>query len=388
MKILLINVVYAKGSTGSIIHSLYSEYRRKGHDAYVIYGRGQNIHNDSNVKKCTIEIESKVHHFFSTFFGNMYGGMFFSTLKIISFIKKVKPDYVNLHCLNGYFVNIYRLLKFLARNNYKVLLSMHAEFMMTGGCGYTIECNKYLSDSCKKCPRFNEINSPMSINSAHNNYIKMSRAINLFDDKKLKVSCVSPWLSKRYKESPIYKKYDIYTILNPVDDIFINDFSGHFYNKKYILYVTSDFYDKEKNGTGIIKLATAMSDTNFIVVSTKKIFNPPMLHNVEFISGGISKEALRDYYFNADCLVLLSKRETFSMPVAEALSCGIPVAGFKNGGSESFSSSFNTIWCKFDDYHSLEEAIRHFMKQCKKEKNLSFSKDKICDNYLKLLKGF
>ena len=40
MKILLINSVYNKGSTGNIVKSLYEGYKEYGHDTFVIYGRG------------------------------------------------------------------------------------------------------------------------------------------------------------------------------------------------------------------------------------------------------------------------------------------------------------------------------------------------------------
>lgn len=82
----------------------------------------------------------------------MYGGCLISTDKLFRIIKKEKPDIVHLHCLNGYFINIYRLITFLKNNNYKTVLTLHAEFMYTANCGHALECDKWKT-GCGKCPR-------------------------------------------------------------------------------------------------------------------------------------------------------------------------------------------------------------------------------------------
>ena len=304
MKILLINVVYNKGSTGNIVKSLYEAYKDEGHDPYVIFGRGKNNFNDSKIEKHTFEFESKLHHFVSSVFGNMYGGMFFSTRRIIRAIKKIKPDCVNLHCLNGYFVNIYKLLNFLQKNNYKTLLTMHADFMMTGGCGYSVDCQNYLTCMCKNCKRVKEFNSRFSFNRTHFYFNKMKNSISKFKKNNLKITCVSPWLAKRYSESSIYKNFDVCSIENPVDDIFFKANNLNLIEDKYFLYVTPNFYDKEKNGIEIEKIAGLLPNYKFIVVSTKKVDYAPLNSNIQIISGGVDKETLVKYYRNAIALVV------------------------------------------------------------------------------------
>lgn len=385
MKILLFNVVYSKGSTGNITESLYKGYKEFGHEVKVLYGRSSKVLDDPNIFKCTSELESKIHHLWSRFTGNMYGGMVISTKRIIKKIKKFNPDMVHVHCINGYFVNIYKLLTFLASKKYKTILTMHADFMMTGGCGYTVDCNKYLNSQCKGCPRVHEFNSRISLNRTKTFYNKFKKAISKFDYDNLRITCVSPWLAERYKQSPIYKDYMVSTVLNPVDDIYFQKSKNNPYvNKsKNILYVTSDIYDKEKSGFFIEDLAEKLPDYNFTILCSKNVKYRSEHSNINFISGTtLSKNDIRDYYSNAESTILLSKRETYSMIVAESLVCGTPVVGFKCGGPESVGFSKQAFFVDYGDVNDLVVKIKEAKEDVIIDKKVD--KESICREYLKL----
>ena len=316
MKILLVNGVYEKGSTGNIVKTLYTNFKNAGEDTYVLYGRG-NKNSDYHIVKRTFEFESKIHHFFSLISGNLYGGMLFSTTRIIKFIRKNKPDVVNVHCANGYFVNIYRLLSWLAKANIKTILTMHADFMMTGGCGIAGECNKHKTDQCKKCPFIHEFNRKFSLNRTNHFYNKMLKSVAKFDKKNLKITCVSPWLADRYSSSSIYSKFLVDSVINPVDDLFFTEpLKNPYISKQNILYVTPDITDKVKSGHFIDEIAKKRPDINFTIICTKNIDFEFASSNITYIKGGVSKDKLRDYYHYADGTILLSKRETFSLVVA------------------------------------------------------------------------
>lgn len=71
------------------------------------------------------------------------------------------------------------------------------------------------------------------------------------------------------------------------------------------------------------------------------------------------KNELADFYRKADVALTLSQRETYGMTVAEALLCGTPVVGFKNGGSESIALSGHTQFVEFGDVKKLADIIRN-----------------------------
>lgn len=388
MKILFVNVVYGAGSTGNIVKNLFNECS-KTNEAYLIYGRGKKVHQ-KNIFKLTSELESKVHHLISKITGNMYGGMFFSTRRIINKIKDIKPDIVNLHCINGYFVNIYKLLRWLAKNNIKTVLTAHADFMMTGGCGYTVECNKYLKEECKKCQNFKTFNGKISLNRANKNYKIMYDNIALFSKNNFALTCVSPWLAKRYEESPIYKGFNIKTILNPIDPIFMEKgLKNPYENKTNVLYVTPNIYDYVKCGWLIDELAKQRNDVNFTVICTRDVDYSFSSKNIVYIKGGVEKKLLRDYYFFADATVLLSKRETFSMVVSESLSCGTPVYGFKSGGPETIADANNSVFIDERDINALSKclfSVRKNKEEIRKESFKKYSLESISKEYIDLYK--
>lgn len=386
MKIVLMNVVYDKGSTGHIVKTLFEELKSNGHDVTVLYGRGKKQNSTEIIKK-TYELESKIHHLISKITGNMYGGMFFSTKRIIKTLKRIKPDVVNLHCINGYFVNISKLLKWLADNKIKTILTMHADFMMTGGCGYAVDCQKYLTSECKNCEKMHEINGRFSLNRTYKTYFNFKEAIKSFNKDKIKVTCVSPWLTERYRNSPIYKDIDVDCILNPVDDVFFTEAKENPYStNNNVLYVTPDIHDSVKSGYLIKDLAKSRPDLNFTIICIKKVEFKHDCPNINFIGGGVSREKLRDFYYFADSVVLLSKRETFSMVVAEALCCGTKVCGFKCGGAESIAIKPYGNFVEYSNIELLSKLLtsENYSKEyIKKASFNAYNKAKITQQYLK-----
>ena len=191
-----INCVYNLGSTGKIVYDLHNELKANGIESVVCYGRGKKV-KEENVYKTCGELYSKLNNLWSRITGIMYGGCLISTDKLFRIIKKEKPDIVHLHCLNGYFVNIYRLITFLKNNNYKTVLTLHAEFMYTANCGHALECDKWKT-GCGKCPRLRSETKSWFIDGTAKSWKKMKRAFQGFDKNIIKIIAVSDWI-KKYK---------------------------------------------------------------------------------------------------------------------------------------------------------------------------------------------
>ena len=139
MKILQINNVYDFGSTGKITRDIHHGLLEKGYESVVYYGRRYKTDDHSVYKICS-EFYGKAQNGLYQITGIKYGGCFFSTNRLLSAIKHEKPDVVHLQCLNGHFVNIYRLVEYLKESNIPTVLTLHAEFMYTGNCGHSYEC--------------------------------------------------------------------------------------------------------------------------------------------------------------------------------------------------------------------------------------------------------
>ena len=112
MKILQVNVMFQRGSTGKIVNDIHNVLRKKGIESVVCYGRERHKKIcEHNVYKFCREFEGDLHHLFSLFGISLsYGGCYIPTKRLVKIIDKERPDIVHLHCINGYCVNIFKLL--------------------------------------------------------------------------------------------------------------------------------------------------------------------------------------------------------------------------------------------------------------------------------------
>jgi hypothetical protein len=111
-------------------------------------------------------------------------------------------------------------------------------------------------------------------------------------------------------------------------------------------------------------------------------FSSKNVLNLGFIS---SPELMASLYRNAQCTLILSKVESFSMPTAESLCCGTPVVGFKAGGPESFA---NRCFSSFVDQNDLEglalQILRFSSNKPAKQSASNFEPEIIASQYLQV----
>lgn len=395
MRVLQINCVYKFGSTGKIVYDLHSAYIEQGIESYVCYGRGAKT-DDNNVYKTASEVVAKGYNFLSRFTGIQYGGAYRATNKLIYKIKEIQPDIVHLHCINGFFVNIYRLLEYLKCNEIKTVLTLHAEFMYTGSCGYALECEQWRkSTGCRKCPQLREATGSYVLDRTALAWKKMKASLDDFDN--LVVVSVSPWLEQRAIESTIMKDKKHQCVLNGIDtNIFRYVGNEEFKSKiglagkKIAIYVTASF-SSFKGGTYIIELAKMMPEIIFLIVGNQgNIGSHP--DNIIPMGRVENQIELAKYYSMADVTVLTSKQETFSMVCAESLACGTPVVGFKAGAPEVICLSEYSMFCEYGDVEGMKEAIFDVINGAKYRKKETiarlaqekYSKDRMCSEYLEI----
>jgi len=80
--------------------------------------------------------------------------------------------------------------------------------------------------------------------------------------------------------------------------------------------------------------------------------------------GNLSDQALlAQYYSMANVTLLTSKRETFSMILAESLCCGTPVVGWKAGGPESIALKEYCHFSEQGDLDGLEQDMQRMLKE-------------------------
>lgn len=396
MRVLQINCVYGTGSTGKIVRDLHTAFLNKGIESFVCYGRGKKT-KEINVYKTANEIISKGNNVLSRFTGIQYAGSYLATKKIIKIIEEIKPDIVHLHCINGFFVNIYKLVSYLNKNSMPTVLTLHAEFMYTGNCGYALECEKWKSESgCNHCYQLKMATGSYFFDRTHAAWVRMKNVFANF--KNLEVISVSPWLEKRAKQSIILRDKIHRCIFNgiDVDNIFYYRKENaqnlrenlRLEGKRVVLYVTAAF-SKFKGADYVLELAKKMPETFFLVIGNKdSIEHCP--DNIIPIGRIENQEELAVYYSMADITILTSQKETFSMVCAESLSCGTPVVGFKAGAPEGISIQEYSIFCEYGDIELLRKALQDafcnssffYKEEISRRAKQIYSKEKMCDEYI------
>ena len=383
MKILQINNVYDFGSTGRITKDIHLGLLQKGFDSVVYYGRRYKT-KDPHVFKICSELYGKAQNGLYRISGVKYGGCIFSTNKLLRAIEREKPDVVHLQCLNGHFVNIYRLVDYLKRNKIPTVLTLHAEFMYTGGCSYALDCEQWRTGcGSAPCPLYKkELRSRMGDRSSIM-WERMREAFDGFD--RLVVVSVSPWLMDRAKGSAILSDKKHVVIYNGLDtDIFhrypkdvldgLRRELGFSADDKIVFHVSPSFDNNPENIKGgfyVLKLSEKLKDLKFVVAGK---YDPSLRvpENVKLLGSITDKLRLAMLYAMADVTVLTSKRETFSMVCAESLCCGTPVVGFKAGAPEMISLPAYSAFCEYGDLAALDLLLQEWTQ---KEKPVSVFED-------------
>lgn len=396
MKVLQINNVYNFGSTGKITRDIHHMLLQEGVESLVCYGRRYKT-EDKGVTKICSEVYGKANNLLSRITGLPYGGCHLATNKLIRIIRKEKPDIVHLQCLNGFFVNIYRLIEFLKQEQIPTVLTLHAEFMHTANCGHAYDCQKWKT-GCGDCPELRKATGSYFFDRTHESWMRMKRAFEGFE--KLTVVSVSPWLMERAKQSPILadkKHLTIYngldtTVFHPYETKHLRQELGIQPEEKVILHVTVGFSldpNHNKGGYYIRQLAERMKNEPVKIVVAGPVETKEQLPNNMVMLGSVNdQKKLAQLYSLADVTVITSKRETFSMVCAESLCCGTPVVGFKAGAPEQIAISEFGSFCEYGDVSKLKKVIEKQLQSLRQANAIAikgecnYSSDRMVARYI------
>ena len=363
MKILYLDVVCKQGSTGKIVYDLYAQSRADGHTAAVCYGRGPVV-AEENIFKFGLDWETRFHALMTRLTG--WTGCFspLSTRRLIRFMEDFRPDVVHIHELHAYFVNLKPLLRYLAGKKIPVVHTLHCEFSYTGKCGHSYECQRGKS-GCGAWPHLRDYRETVWFGRAGAMWAEKKKLFSALD--KLVITAPSQWLAQRARQSFLGTR-EVCVVHNGIDTahIFHPQSCGHLREKyhikpeeKVVLAVAPNLMSPQKGGRWVLKLAQEMRQENirFVLVGVSNLSEafPPHVTAVGLIR---DQEELAAHYSLADCFVICSERETFSMTCAEAFCCGTPVAGFTAGGAVETVPPPWGRFCSYGDVERLAELVR------------------------------
>jgi len=398
MRVLQINVNGMSGSTGKIVTDIKNVLLQEGYECVIAYGANDNINNENYIRICP-EFERRVNAAISRVTGVKHG--LFTSLsfyRLKSIIEREQPDIVHVHCPNGYIINLFKLLEYLGENKIKTVVTNHAEYYYTGGCGYSFDCELWKTG----CMRCNIIKGRIPFFDASKyTWNKFKDAFSCFDNDKLIITSVSPWTKSRAESSPAQCNFRHEVVKNGIDtsifkyigkknDVLIRLSSG----RKIILHVTASFSldNKDiKGGRYIAESARKMPQCLFVVAASfVHVTQEELPENIYLWGRTKDQYELAELYNTADCTLITSKRETFSMIVAESLCCGTPIVGFRAGGPESIALSDFSRFVENGNIEELKNSLLDYVNQHTNREQISemaiekYGKIVMANNYLKI----
>lgn len=333
MKILQINSVCDRGSTGHIARDIADVLLENGHECYIAYGYGTATYPYS------FRIGGKwENHFHNAFYTRLLGlhgyGTRCGTKKLIRLIEENKPDVIHLHNIHANYLNFPMLFEYIIKNNIPVMFTLHDCFNFTGKCThYTAQkCYKWQTE-CNHCPLYKSTDAPSIFFDNSRRLFRQKKAY-YAQMPRMTVVAVSQWLMHEAEKSILAGNgHKITYIYNWIDDKKFHPATEEqinvFYQKynlnpqiKYLISVSQGWDKNSSKFRDAEKLASLLPNGYKLVLvgsTARGTVIPGGIIHIPYISD--SKE-LSTAYTMAEAYVHLSVEDTFGKVIAEAMSCG------------------------------------------------------------------
>lgn len=337
MKVLFINTVFGRGSTGRLTKELVEALTPQGFECYAAYGQGDTDYPG------TFRIGTKMeNHFHNAFYTRLLGlhgyGTRRGTRRLLMWIDQIEPDIIDLRNLHANYLNYPMLFRYIVEKETPVVFSLFDCFNFTGKCShFTAQgCYKWQTE-CHHCPLIHTTAPSLFFDNSR----KIFREKKAFytQIKNMAVVAGSKWQRGEVEKSILAGNGHIVThIYHWIDhdkfhratqeemDAFKRKY-GLRADRKYLISVSQGWDKRASRYQDAVRLARVLpEDYRLILVGHRAkgtSIEPPLIH-IPYING--TKE-LSAAYSMAEAYVHLSVEDTFGLVTAEAMCCGtVPVA--------------------------------------------------------------
>ena len=137
MKVLQINTVCGRGSTGRIATDLLACLKKTGSSGKIAYGIGPALNAAAgDTIPVGTKLEYYIHNVLSRFTDNEGGYSSLATKRLIGKIREFGPDLIHLHNIHGHYLNYEMLFSFLKESKIPIVWTFHDCWAFTGHCTY------------------------------------------------------------------------------------------------------------------------------------------------------------------------------------------------------------------------------------------------------------
>ena len=360
MKLVQINTVCGKGSTGKICVAVSELLASKGIENYILYAWEKSnyalgIKYMSNLSMKHQALKSKV-------LGNYGFNSYFSTLRLIQNLEKISPDIIHLHNLHGHNVHLETLFSYFKKKKIKIFWTFHDCWAFTGYCPYydLAECEKWKVE-CRNCAQYKKYSCFFDRSASL--YRKKKE---LFTGLDLTIITPSQWLANEVKQS-FLKEYPVKVINNGIDLSIFCPRESNFRKKynlkdKFVVLGVADQWGVRKGLDIFVELSKRLDERfQIVLVGTNSKVDKKLPNNIISIHRTNNQIELAEIYTAADAFVNPTREENFPTTHMEALACGTPVIAFNTGGcAEMLNEKCGIVTEK----ENIEELVKKIISVC------------------------
>lgn len=338
MKVLQINTVCGRGSTGRIATDLADILQGEGHACRIAYGRylPPARYQDISVRIGS-DLGVKLHGVETRLFDAHGFGSTIATKHFLKWVESYDPDIIHLHNIHGYYINIELLFDYVKRAGKPVVWTLHDCWTFTGHCSHftAVGCNQW-RDGCRKCPQLKEYPKCALRGNVEKNYMRKKTAFTGVGN--MTIVTPSRWLAELVGES-FLRDYPVRVIPNGIDLAVFKPTASSFrdkhgFGRKTVLLGVANNWNDRKGLGDFIDLSKMLDDSYQIVLvglTDKQIEELP--DHILGIARTESVQELAEIYSAADIFLNPTYEDTFPTTNLEALACGTPVITYRSGGS-------------------------------------------------------
>ena len=385
MRIILINTFCGFRSTGRICTDYAEKMSAEGNIVKIAYGRGP---VEEKFEKYAVKIGGDMDVYCHAANARLLDNTGFAsrkaTARFLKWVDDFNPDFIWLHNLHGYYINIELLFKWIHKHpEKKYKWTLHDCWAVTGHCAHfvTTRCEKWKC-KCYSCPELDAYPKTFCPWNVEKNYNKKKTLFTGVSD--MTIVTPSNWLKGIVEESYL-KDYPIEvlptqldtSIFRPADTKDIEAIRDQYKigDKKLILGAASDWTEK-KGLYDFIRLSEKLSDVDpgrYVIVlvglddKQMKMMSEYShksddkdLSKVEII--GIRRTANRQQmallYSAADVFVNMTYEDTLPTVNLEAEACGTRVITYDVGGCQETIKRSDSKCVRTGDLEAVIKELR------------------------------
>lgn len=333
--LLQFNVSANCGSTGRLAEDLGDVALKAGWKSYIAYGRDVRPSHSELVRIGT-NFDIYAHVLKTRLFDRHGFGSKHATKKIIKQIDEIKPDVIQFQNVHGYYLNLPVILNYITEKDVPLIWSLHDCWSMTGHCAHFAleDCEKWKVE-CNHCPLLKDYPASWGWDSSKRNYQEKKNLIEAIP--RLTIVSGSEWIASIARQS-YFKNRDIHVIPDGIDtDIYspqcdtaelrkINQLEG-----KFVIMASGTAWPYYKGLDDFAKLRAVLDDNYaIIIVGMQEKEIPSLPKGLIGIPRTKTPQELASWYSMADCVMSLSRLESFGLTPVEGFACGTPAIVYNN----------------------------------------------------------